>query len=118
MVNGQEFLEAIYSIADEKRIDKDIILEGVREGFQKAYEKYFDPDAIIRVDIDQEAGQIKVFRELAVVQKVEDEISEISLTEAQAKYDADAVVGGGSLWTGCLWRWVFTFSNRARGANY
>jgi N utilization substance protein A len=94
MVNGQEFLEAIYSIADEKRIDKDIILEGVREGFQKAYEKYFDPDAIIRVDIDQEAGQIKVFRELAVVQKVEDEISEISLTEAQAKYDADAVVGG------------------------
>lgn len=92
MINGQEFLEAIYAIANEKRIDEAIVLEGVSEGFQKAYEKYFDPDAIVKVEIDEKAGQINVFKELTVVQKVEDDLSEISLTDAKVKYGEDVTI--------------------------
>lgn len=86
MVDGAKLLDAIYAIADEKKIDKEIVLEGIKEGFQKAYEKFFDPEAIVKVDIDEQSGQIKVAKELKVVKKIEDEWLEIGLNDAKAKY--------------------------------
>ncbi|QEH61724.1 transcription termination/antitermination protein NusA [Spiroplasma chinense] len=93
MIDGAKLLEAIYSIADEKKIEKEIVFEGIREGFQKAYEKFFDPEAIVRVDIDEQSGQIRVFKELTVVQKIEDEWLELGLNDAKEKYGDDVTVG-------------------------
>ncbi|ATX71279.1 transcription termination factor NusA [Spiroplasma clarkii] len=93
MIDGAKLLEAIYDITEEKKIDKKIVIEGIKEGFQKAYEKYFDPEAIVKVEIDGNTGQIKVFKELTVVQKIEDEWLDITLSDAQAKYGADVTIG-------------------------
>ncbi|AUB31449.1 transcription termination factor NusA [Spiroplasma floricola] len=93
MIDGAQLLDAIYEIVQDKKIDKEIILEGIREGFQKAYEKFFDPEAIVRVDIDQNTGQIKVFKELSVVQKIEDEWLEIGLNAAKEKYGDNVSIG-------------------------
>lgn len=92
MINGAQLLDAVYSIADEKKVDKSIILEGIKEGFQKAYEKHFDPEAIIDVKIDEQTGQIKVAKELKVVQKIEDEWLEISLSDAKKKFGEDTTI--------------------------
>lgn len=93
MIKGQELLNAIYSITDEKKIEKELIFEGIKEGFQKAYEKFFDPEAIIKVEIDENDGNIKVFKELTVVEEVEDEWLEITLDDAKEKYGQDVNVG-------------------------
>ncbi|AUM62568.1 transcription termination factor NusA [Spiroplasma monobiae] len=93
MIDGAQLLDAIYEIVQDKKIDKEIILEGIREGFQKAYEKFFDPEAIVRVDIDQNTGQIKVFKELTVVQKIEDEWLEIGLNQAKEQYGDNLSIG-------------------------
>ncbi|QHX36577.1 transcription termination factor NusA [Spiroplasma sp. BIUS-1] len=93
MIDGAQLLDAIYEIVQDKKIDKEIILEGIREGFQKAYEKFFDPEAIVRVDIDQNTGQIKVFKELTVVQKIEDEWLEIGLNQAKEQYGDNVSIG-------------------------
>ncbi|AOG60287.1 transcription elongation factor NusA [Spiroplasma helicoides] len=93
MIDGARLLEAISEIVDEKRIDKEIIFEGITEGFKKAYEKFFDLEAIVRVDIDQQTGQINVFKELKVVQHVDDEWLEIGLNEAKEKYGDNITIG-------------------------
>ncbi|AHB36234.1 transcription termination factor NusA [Spiroplasma apis] len=93
MIDGAKLLEAIYTIAKEKKIEKDLVFEGIREGFQKAYEKYFDPEAIVRVDIDEVTGQIKVFKELTIVQQIEDEWLEIGINAAKEKYGDDVTIG-------------------------
>ncbi|AHI53978.1 transcription elongation factor NusA [Spiroplasma sabaudiense Ar-1343] len=93
MVNGAELLTAIQSIAQEKQIPDEIIFEGIREGFQKAYEKFFDPEAIIDVNVDEVTGMISVSKRLTVVQKVEDEWLEISLSQAKEKYSEKVTIG-------------------------
>ncbi|WP_338969344.1 transcription termination factor NusA [Spiroplasma endosymbiont of Labia minor] len=93
MVNGAELLSAIYTIVEEKKIDKEIILEGIREGFQKAYERYFDPEALVDVEIDEKLGTIKVFKNLTVVQKIQDEYLEIGLNEAKKTYGENVTIG-------------------------
>ncbi|AXK51266.1 transcription termination factor NusA [Spiroplasma alleghenense] len=93
MVNGAELLNAIKSISQEKQIPDDIIFEGIREGFQKAYEKFFDPEAIIDVNVDEVTGMINVTKRLTVVQKVEDEWLEIGLSQAKQKYSENCTIG-------------------------
>jgi N utilization substance protein A len=73
MVNGAELLEAISLIAEEKGIDKNTIFEGIVEGFQKAFERFFDTDAVIQVEIEESTGAIKMFQELEVLNTVEDD---------------------------------------------
>ncbi len=86
MIDGEKLLTTIDEIVSEKQISRDLILESIKEGIKKAYEKHFDPEATIVVDIDQKTGQIKVDKELTVVKKVEDDLLEIGLSEAKAKY--------------------------------
>ncbi|WP_339034794.1 transcription termination factor NusA [Spiroplasma endosymbiont of Cantharis rufa] len=93
MTDGAKLLDAIFEIVQDKKIDKNIVLEGIKEGFQKAYEKSFDPEATVRVDIDQNTGQVKVFKILTVVQKIEDEWLEIGLNAAKELYGENVSIG-------------------------
>ncbi|AUF83503.1 transcription termination factor NusA [Mesoplasma syrphidae] len=86
MVNGAELLEAISLIAEEKGIDKNTIFEGIVEGFQKAFERFFDTDAIIQVEIEESTGAIKMFQELEVLNTVEDDWLEITPADAKKEF--------------------------------
>ncbi|WHQ37374.1 transcription termination factor NusA [Spiroplasma sp. SV19] len=92
MIDGAKLLVTIDEIVSEKQISRDLILESIKEGIKKAYEKHFDPEATIIVDIDQKTGQIKVEKELTVVKKVEDDLLEIGLKEAKEKYGEQITV--------------------------
>ncbi|WP_338964177.1 MULTISPECIES: transcription termination factor NusA [unclassified Spiroplasma] len=92
MIDGAKLLVTIDEIVNEKQISRNLILESIKEGIKKAYEKHFDPEATIIVDIDQKTGQIKVEKELTVVKKVEDDLLEIGLKEAKTKYGEQITV--------------------------
>lgn len=83
MINSTTLLEAMEDIVQEKGISKDIIIEGIKEGFQKAYEKFFDTEAKIVIDLNDKTGVLKIFQELLVVEEIEDDWLEIELESAR-----------------------------------
>lgn len=90
------FLAAINQMADEKGLPREIIVETVEAALAAAYKKdYGDKEQEVRVELDQETGQIHVFIVKEVVNKPEDIESEdlqIDKKGAQA-YRKDAKVG-------------------------
>ncbi|AGM26413.1 transcription elongation factor NusA [Spiroplasma syrphidicola EA-1] len=93
MIDGAKLLTTIEEIVSEKQIPRELILESIKEGFKKAYEKHFDPEAIIEVEIDQQTGQIKVTKELTIVKKVEDDLLEVGLNEAKKRFGDNVTIG-------------------------
>ncbi|AHF61351.1 hypothetical protein P344_05835 [Spiroplasma mirum ATCC 29335] len=93
MINGAKLLSTIDEIVKEKQINRTIILESIKEGIKKAYEKHFDPEATIIVNIDNQTGQITVQKELKVVKKVKDDLLEIGLNEAKKEYGENVTIG-------------------------
>lgn len=90
------FLAAINQMADEKGLPREIIIETVEAALAAAYKKdYGDRDQEVRVELDQETGQIHVFIVKEVVNKpadVENEDLQID-KKAAAEYRKDAKVG-------------------------
>ncbi|AHF58137.1 transcription termination factor NusA [Spiroplasma eriocheiris] len=93
MIDRAKLLSTIDEIVKEKQINRTIILESIKEGIKKAYEKHFDPEATIIVNIDNQTGQITVQKELKVVKKVEDDLLEIGLNEAKKEYGENVTIG-------------------------
>ena len=80
---NNEFIEALNTLEEEKGIDKETILEGIRQAMLAAYKKDFGQNANIRVDVDEVTGQIRVMADLVVAEEVEDPRMQISLEEAR-----------------------------------
>lgn len=92
---NQEFLSALDAIEKGRGISKATLLEAIEAALISAYKRNFTPGSNVRVDLTPETGEIKVFTRLAVVEKVENPIQEISLEEAKAIdsiYEAGDVV--------------------------
>lgn len=90
-----EFIEALAEIEKEKGVCKDILIEAIEAALISAYKRNFGSLQNVRVQIDRETGEIKVFARKNVVNEVEDERLEMSLTEAKNKdprYDIDDIV--------------------------
>lgn len=84
-MNFKEFLTAMQAIEGNRNITKEIVLNALTEALSKAYRKHIEiPDALVRVDIDQQTGEVKVFQEYKVVEEVEDDELEIALNDARA----------------------------------
>ena len=66
-MNGEEFLKALNSIAEEKNIDKDLIIEAVKQSLATAYKKNYKSKTNVRVDFDSVTGQFKVMSYYVVV---------------------------------------------------
>lgn len=91
-----ELIEALEAIEKEKQISKDIILEAIENSLVAACKNQFESKADnIRVSINRDTGEIKVFADYEVVEDdmLEDPTTQIGLTEASLKY-GNAEVGG------------------------
>lgn len=93
MIDGAQLLSAIDMLVEEKKIDRQLIIDGIKEGIAKAYEKHFDPEAEIEVDFDQFTGQIRVFKKIKIVKKVEDDLLEVNLKEAKIRFGENVAIG-------------------------
>lgn len=70
-MNSEEFIKAVKNIVKEKGISEDVVFEGMEQALTTAYKKNFDSKTNVRVDINRETGEIKVFSYLVVVDDVD-----------------------------------------------
>ena len=81
-----ELLRIVEAVANEKSIDKELVLGSMESAIQKAALTKFGSDNNIEVIINRESGEIKIQKVLDIVENVEDSAREITLSEAK-KYD-------------------------------
>ncbi|MDK8276476.1 MAG: transcription termination factor NusA [Peptoniphilus duerdenii] len=93
---NEEFILALNQLESEKGIKKDIVFEALEAALISSYKKNFGmSNQNIVVDINKENGNIKIFKEMTVVDEVEDEDTEISLEDAEeisSKYKVGNIV--------------------------
>lgn len=81
----KDVVKAMQTIENDRSISKEIVEEALKEALAKAYRKHIEiPDCLVRVDVNDKSGEIKVYQQRTVVEKVEDEELEISLNDAKA----------------------------------
>lgn len=78
-----ELLRIVEAVANEKSIDKELVIGSMESAIQKAALTKFGNDNNIEVTIDRENGDIKIQKVLDIVEKVEDSSREISLADAK-----------------------------------
>ena len=66
-MNSKEFLKALDNIVIEKGIDKEVVYEAMELALTSAYKKNFNSKTNVKVLINRETGEIKVYSYLTVV---------------------------------------------------
>jgi len=79
---NKEFVDALNMLAAERNLDKDQLLGSLEEALEQAFERNVMPGKQIEVTLDPDSGEMEVLVIRRVVEEVEDEDKEISLTEA------------------------------------
>lgn len=82
MVN-KELFAALDQLEKDKGISKEILFEALEVALVSAYKRNFQASPNVRVNIDRDTGEIKVFSQLKVVEEVENPQQEINLYEAR-----------------------------------
>lgn len=92
---NNELLEALNILEKEKEISKETLLEAIENSLIIACKNHFGKSDSIRVDMNKETCEFKVYAEKVVVEKVEDDVMEISLASAKlidSKYELEDIV--------------------------
>ena len=95
MNEGKELIKALDDIEKEKGISKDILLEAIENSLVAACKNEYGKADNIRVTMNRETGEVKVFADKTVVEEVEDPEMEISVADARLKnkfYDPGDIV--------------------------
>ena len=90
-----EVLEALRQIAQEKNVNRDLVIETLEMGLISAAKRRFGTGDNVEVNIDHTSGEIAVeaIKEIVADDEVENEGLQVGLTHA-CKTDANAKVGG------------------------
>ncbi len=90
-----EVMEALNQIAQEKNVDKGLVIETLKVGLQSAAKKRYGGGDNIEVEVDPDDGKINIFAVLEVVEdpnEAEDPLQAVSLARAQ-EIDPKAEIG-------------------------
>ncbi|MDP3059023.1 MAG: transcription termination factor NusA [bacterium] len=88
----KDFIEATYQLAKERSLDVQILFDAIEAALISAYKKNFGGSGNVRIEINAEKGDIKVYSFRKVVLVVSDPILEI-LFEDATKIDPNYAVG-------------------------
>jgi len=91
MSNSTEMLEAFRTLADAKQLDRNELLDLLKDGIQAALIRAYGPTVRFELQVGDE-GTIEVLRLRQVVEQVEDEACQIGVEEARFT-DPDFQVG-------------------------
>lgn len=90
----KDFMAAMQAIESDRKLSKEIVVDALQEALSKAFRKHIEiPDALVRVDVNEKSGDIKVFQQRLIVEEVEDDELEISLEDAK-KINQDLELDG------------------------
>src|SRR5213082_1945520 len=87
-----ELLQVADTVARDKGIDKDEVLDAMEQAIQKAGRTKYGLEYDIRAEIDRRSGEIRLLRFREVVDEVENEATQIPL-EAAKRLNAEAEIG-------------------------
>ncbi len=86
--NRLELLQIADAVAREKVIDKSIVLEAMEDAITRAAKARYGVENEIRAEIDPRSGETRLNRLLQVVEKIDNEATQITLVEAAKKNPA------------------------------
>lgn len=78
-----ELMEAMEALAKEKDISKDILLNAVELSLLTACKNHFGKADNVKVEMNRDTGEYRLYQELKVVEEVNDPVLEISLDDAR-----------------------------------
>lgn len=96
--SGNELIKALNVLVEEKNISPDVVFDALQLALQTAYKKNFNSKTNVRVDINRETGDIKVYSYYVVVPEikeaelVEDEEGNITRVEPEINRDAQILL--------------------------
>ena len=82
-IDNKELILALEELEKEKGIKKEYLLETIETALVTAYKRNFDSLENVRVEMDHQTGATHVYAIKEVMEKANDEDTEISLKEAQ-----------------------------------
>src|SRR5687767_15853040 len=89
----QDLNRVIEQVSKEKGIDKTILISALENAMISAAKKKFGHQRKIEAQFNTEIGEVELFEAKTVVDAVQDEATEITLSEARDTLDPDAQVG-------------------------
>src|SRR5277367_7182381 len=87
-----ELLQVADTVARDKGIDRDEVLEAMEQAIQKAGRSKYGQEYDIRAEIDRVNGEIRLLRFREVVEPIENEATQIARSEAQ-RLNPEAEIG-------------------------
>jgi N utilization substance protein A len=89
--NRLELLQIADAVAREKSIDRQIVLASMEDAMQKAARSRYGQETEVRAEINPKTGEVRFSRLLQVVDEIENDAKEITVTEARKKNPAAQV---------------------------
>ncbi|MCM3087425.1 NusA antitermination factor [Bhargavaea ginsengi] len=80
---SSDLLEALTALEKQKGISRDVLVEAIETALVTAYRRNFNQAQNVRVDLNMDAGTMKVFSRKDVVEEIEDDRLQVSLEEAR-----------------------------------
>ncbi|NNM71252.1 transcription termination factor NusA [Enterovirga aerilata] len=89
--NRLELLQIADAVAREKVIDRQIVISAMEDAIAKAARSRYGAETDVHAEIHPRTGELRLSRHLLVVDRVENEATEISLEEARRRNPAAQV---------------------------
>ena len=89
----QDLNRVIEQVSKEKGIEKSILISALENAMVSAAKKKFGHQRKIEAQFNPEIGEVELFEAKTVVAELQDEATEITLTDAQENLDPDAQIG-------------------------
>jgi transcription termination/antitermination protein NusA len=89
--NRLELLQIADAVAREKSIDRQIVLASMEDAMQKAARSRYGQETEVRAEINPKTGEVRFSRLLLVVDQVDNDATQIALTEARKRNPAAQV---------------------------
>ncbi len=90
--NKLELLQIADAVAREKSIEREIVIGAMEEAIQRAARSRYGMENEIRAEIDPKTGETNLVRLLQVVEKIENDSTEIGVNEARRR-NPEAQIG-------------------------
>ena len=89
-----EFALAFNEVVEDRQLSKDVILEALESALVSAYRRAVNASnaQLVEAKVDMDSGEIEIFAEKEVVEDVQDERTEVLLSEAR-EVDPEAELG-------------------------
>ncbi|WP_298690925.1 transcription termination factor NusA [uncultured Sphingomonas sp.] len=90
--NKAELLAIADSVAKEKLIDREIVIEAMEDAIQRAAKTRYGAENDIRAKIDPKGGELRLWRVVEVVEEVENYFTQVSVADGE-KLQKGAAIG-------------------------